>query len=75
MENVEEGSGRITMIEVEETVWKFKKRKATGSDGILEEMIRAGGVAMCRWLARMMNVCLEGGDTDGLTGGLCRASL
>jgi len=62
VENVEEGSGRITMIEVEETIKKLKKGKAAGRDGIMGEMIRAGGVAMCRWLARMMNVCWERGE-------------
>src|SRR5215469_6371729 len=61
VENVEVGSGRITMLEVEETVRKIKKGKAAGRDGIMGEMIRAGGVAMCRWLARLMSVCWKRG--------------
>ena len=39
--DVEEGSGRITLLEVERAVKKLKKGKAAGSDGIMGEMIRA----------------------------------
>ena len=48
VENVEVGSGRITMTEVEDvTIKKTKKEKAAGSDGIMGEMIRAGGGVLC----------------------------
>src|SRR5215469_15969798 len=73
--NVEEGRG-ITMTEVEGTIKKLKKGKAAGSDGIMGEMIRAGGGVLCRWLVRVMNVCWErGGSAEGLARALCCAGV
>src|SRR5215469_10115689 len=59
--NIEEGSGRIMLKELEGAIKKLKKGKAAGSDEIMGEMIKAGGGVLCNWLVRLMNVCWERG--------------
>src|SRR5215469_7185716 len=50
------------MKEVEGAIKKLRNRKAAGSDGIMGEMIRAGGAVLYSWLVRLMNICwVKGG--------------
>jgi hypothetical protein len=51
----------IDSQEVEEAVNKLKNGKASGEDGIANEMLKRGGPAVVEWFVRLFNLCVNVG--------------
>jgi hypothetical protein len=48
----------IERREVEEAVNRLKNGKASGEDGITNEMLKRGGPAVVEWLVHLFNLCM-----------------
>jgi hypothetical protein len=51
----------IERQEVEEAMNKLKNGKASGEDGITNEMLKSGRSAVVKWLVRLFNLCINVG--------------
>ena len=49
----------ILKKEVAKALKEMKNKKASGEDGLLTEMLKAGGANACDWFTKLFNDCLK----------------
>ena len=57
-----EKMGSISDKEIMDALKKMKSGKSAGVDGILPEMLKAGGSVIVKWFKRLANVCMDEGE-------------
>ena len=50
---------KILKEEVAKALKEMKNKKASGEDGLLTEMLKAGGAIACDWFTKLFNDCLK----------------